>query len=289
MEQLEGERANQKLYLDSDGYLYCMNKVKQKRYLLCRWRNRCPGRLIWKNDGHKRLSVEHNHVPDKMEVQIARFKTFLRQRARESTISIHQVFLDAEQLYPEAAIAVGGFTGVKNLMYRSRKPEAVSVPCNTIDFTLSVEDDKYLLFGSFVIMGKIKGRLGVAEGKRLFASEKRRSRRNVGKKSLMTRFPADVDERAVWFEKLGLKQCPENVSKYARICSVHFEEKDFEVKPSGKIFLKKGARPRFYVDEYVPPTSRLDNTTEESTTDTASENDCFEVIESFDSPSPLKR
>ncbi|XP_074030447.1 uncharacterized protein isoform X3 [Leptinotarsa decemlineata] len=138
-------------------------------------------------------------------------------------------------------------------------------------------------------MGKIKGRLGVAEGKRLFASEKRRSRRNVGKKSLMTRFPAVVDERAVWFEKLGLKQCPENVSKYARICSVHFEEKDFEVKPSGKIFLKKGARPRFYVDEYVPPTSRLDNTTEESTTDTASENDCFEVIESSDSPSPLKR
>ncbi|XP_074030455.1 uncharacterized protein isoform X11 [Leptinotarsa decemlineata] len=142
MEQLEGERANQKLYLDSDGYLYCMNKVKQKRYLLCRWRNRCSGRLIWKNDGHKRLSVEHNHVPDKMEVQIARFKTFLRQRARESTISIHQVFLDAEQLYPEAAIAVGGFSGVKNLMYRSRKPEAVSVPCNTIDFTLSVEDDR---------------------------------------------------------------------------------------------------------------------------------------------------
>ncbi|XP_074028408.1 uncharacterized protein isoform X2 [Leptinotarsa decemlineata] len=45
---------------------------------------------------------------------------------------------------------------------------------------------KYILFGSFVIMGKIKGRLGVAEGKRLFASEKRRSRRNVGKKSLMT-------------------------------------------------------------------------------------------------------
>ncbi|XP_074040734.1 uncharacterized protein isoform X2 [Leptinotarsa decemlineata] len=45
---------------------------------------------------------------------------------------------------------------------------------------------KYILFCSFVIMGKIKGRLGVAEGKRLFASEKRRSRRNVGKKSLMT-------------------------------------------------------------------------------------------------------
>ncbi|XP_074035221.1 uncharacterized protein [Leptinotarsa decemlineata] len=52
---------------------------------------------------------------------------------------------------------------------------------------------KYILFGSFVIMGKIKGRLGVAEGKRLFASEKRRSRRNIGKKSLMTRTKSTTD------------------------------------------------------------------------------------------------
>ncbi|KAG5864092.1 hypothetical protein JTB14_007597 [Gonioctena quinquepunctata] len=59
------------------------------------------------------------------------------------------------------------------------------------------------------------------------------------------RFPADAHEKAVWLEKLGLKEFTETVSKYARICSIHFEGEAFEIKPSGKIFLRKGARPLF--------------------------------------------
>ncbi|KAG5875036.1 hypothetical protein JTB14_006984 [Gonioctena quinquepunctata] len=34
------------------------------------------------------------------------------------------------------------------------------------------------------------------------------------------RFPADAHEKAVWLEKLGLKEFTETVSKYARICSI---------------------------------------------------------------------
>ncbi|KAG5884284.1 hypothetical protein JTB14_021341 [Gonioctena quinquepunctata] len=78
------------------------------------------------------------------------------------------------------------------------------------------------------------------------------------------RFPADAHEKAVWLEKLGLKEFTETVSKYARICSIHFEGEAFEIKPSGKIFLRKGARPLFFNEEYIPTTetastSRLDN------------------------------
>ncbi|XP_074031321.1 uncharacterized protein isoform X3 [Leptinotarsa decemlineata] len=105
-------------------------------------------------------------------------------------------------------------------------------------------------------------------------------------KLTLHRFPTDANERAVWFENLGLKQCPENTLKYARICSVHIEGEAFEVKPSGKIFLKKGARPSFD-QEYIPPTSRKDDLSTDST-NTASENNFLEVDKSIDGP-PLKR
>ncbi|KAG5861084.1 hypothetical protein JTB14_004937 [Gonioctena quinquepunctata] len=68
------------------------------------------------------------------------------------------------------------------------------------------------------------------------------------------RFPADAHEKAVWLEKLGLKEFTETVSKYARICSIHFEGEAFEIKPSGKIYLRKGARPLFFNEEYIPTT-----------------------------------
>ncbi|XP_074034481.1 uncharacterized protein isoform X2 [Leptinotarsa decemlineata] len=106
-------------------------------------------------------------------------------------------------------------------------------------------------------------------------------------KLTLHRFPTDANERAVWFENLGLKQYPENTLKYARICSVHFEGEAFEVKPSGKIFLKKGARPLSFNHEYIPPTSRKDDSSTDST-DTASENNFLEVDKSTDGP-PLKR
>ncbi|XP_074035450.1 uncharacterized protein [Leptinotarsa decemlineata] len=106
-------------------------------------------------------------------------------------------------------------------------------------------------------------------------------------KLTLHRFPTDANERAVWFENLGLKQCPENTLKYAKICSVHFEGEAFEVKPSGKIFLKKGARPLSFNQEYIPPTSRKDDSSTDST-GTASENNFLEVDTSIDSP-PLKR
>ncbi|KAG5866993.1 hypothetical protein JTB14_034890 [Gonioctena quinquepunctata] len=61
------------------------------------------------------------------------------------------------------------------------------------------------------------------------------------------RFPADAHEKAVWLEKLGLKEFTETVSKYARICSIEA----FEIKPSGKRFLRKGARPPFFNEEYI--------------------------------------
>ncbi|KAG5875390.1 hypothetical protein JTB14_001268 [Gonioctena quinquepunctata] len=67
-------------------------------------------------------------------------------------------------------------------------------------------------------------------------------------------FPADAHEKAVWLEKLGLKEFTETVSKYARIWSIHFEGEAFEMKPSGKIFLRKGARPLFFNEEYIPTT-----------------------------------
>ncbi|KAG5885925.1 hypothetical protein JTB14_010954 [Gonioctena quinquepunctata] len=107
------------------------------------------------------------------------------------------------------------------------------------------------------------------------------------------RFPADAHEKAVWLEKLGLKEFTETVSKYARICSIHFEEDAFEIKPSGKIYLRKGARPLFFNEEYIPttetaPTSRLDNRKSSTdSTDTAPGTNCSDIIDSFGSP--LKR
>ncbi|KAG5865950.1 hypothetical protein JTB14_029956 [Gonioctena quinquepunctata] len=107
------------------------------------------------------------------------------------------------------------------------------------------------------------------------------------------RFPADAHEKAVWLEKLGLKEFTETVSKYARICSIHFEGEAFEIKPSGKIFLRKGARPLFFNEEYIPTTetastSRLDNRKSSTdSTDTAPGTNCSDIIDSFGPP--LKR
>ncbi|KAG5895656.1 hypothetical protein JTB14_008665 [Gonioctena quinquepunctata] len=105
------------------------------------------------------------------------------------------------------------------------------------------------------------------------------------------KFPANAHEKAVWLEKLGLKEF--TVSKYARICSIHFKAEAFQIKPGGKIFLRKGARPLFFNDEYIPPTktastSRLDNRKSSTdSTDTAPETNCLDIIDSFDPP--LKR
>ncbi|XP_072394996.1 uncharacterized protein [Diabrotica undecimpunctata] len=58
-------------------------------------------------------------------------------------------------------------------------------------------------------------------------------------------FPNNIDDRTIWVANLG-----ENikVSKYSRICSTHFRLGDFEIKPSGKNFLKIGAIPVSEVD-----------------------------------------
>ncbi|KAG5875719.1 hypothetical protein JTB14_007654 [Gonioctena quinquepunctata] len=107
------------------------------------------------------------------------------------------------------------------------------------------------------------------------------------------RFPADAHEKAVWLEKLGLKEFTETVSKYARICSIHFEGEAFEIKPSGKIYLRKGARPLFFNEEYIPTTetastSRLDNRKSSTdSTDTAPGTNCLDIIDSLGPP--LKR
>ncbi|KAG5868296.1 hypothetical protein JTB14_023323 [Gonioctena quinquepunctata] len=104
------------------------------------------------------------------------------------------------------------------------------------------------------------------------------------------RFPADAHEKAVWLEKLGLKEFTETVLKYARICSIHFEGEAFEIKPSGKIFLRKGARPLFFDEEYIPTTetastSRLDNRKSSTdSTDTAPGTNCSNIIDSFGPP-----
>ncbi|KAG5884600.1 hypothetical protein JTB14_002253 [Gonioctena quinquepunctata] len=104
------------------------------------------------------------------------------------------------------------------------------------------------------------------------------------------RFPADAHEKAVWLEKLGLKEFTETVSKYARIRSIHFKGEAFEIKPSGKIFLRKGA---FFNEEYIPTTetastSRLDNRKSSTdSTDTAPGTSCSDIIDSFGPP--LKR
>ncbi|KAG5863768.1 Deformed epidermal autoregulatory factor 1, partial [Gonioctena quinquepunctata] len=108
-------------------------------------------------------------------------------------------------------------------------------------------------------------------------------------------FPADAHEKAVWLEKLGFKEFTETVSKYARICSIHFEGEAFEIKPSGKIFLRKGARPLFFNEEYIPTTetastSRLDNRKSSTdSTDTAPGTNCSDIIDSFGPPPPRKR
>ncbi|KAG5878338.1 hypothetical protein JTB14_035265 [Gonioctena quinquepunctata] len=107
------------------------------------------------------------------------------------------------------------------------------------------------------------------------------------------RFPADAHEKAVWLEKLGLKEFTETVSKYARTCSIHFEGEAFEIKPIGKIFLRKGARPLFFNEEYIPTTetastSRSDNRKSSTdSTDTAPGTNCSDIIDS--SGPPLKR
>ncbi|KAG5870466.1 hypothetical protein JTB14_004549 [Gonioctena quinquepunctata] len=104
------------------------------------------------------------------------------------------------------------------------------------------------------------------------------------------RFPADAHEKAVWLEKLGLKEFTETVSKYARIRSIHFKGEAFEIKPSGKIFLRKGA---FFNEEYnatteTASTSRLDNRKLfTDSTDTAPGTSCSDIIDSFGPP--LKR
>ncbi|KAG5866548.1 hypothetical protein JTB14_028470 [Gonioctena quinquepunctata] len=113
------------------------------------------------------------------------------------------------------------------------------------------------------------------------------------KRTCFHRFPADAHEKAVWLEKLGLKEFTETVSKYARICSIHFEGEAFEIKPSGKIYLRKGARPLFFNEEYIPTTetastSRLDNRKSSTdSTDTAPGTNCSDIIDSFGPP--LKR
>ncbi|KAG5863127.1 hypothetical protein JTB14_016774, partial [Gonioctena quinquepunctata] len=89
-------------------------------------------------------------------------------------------------------------------------------------------------------------------------------------------FPADAYEKAVWLEKLGLKEFTETVSKYARICSIHFEGEASEIKP-----------------KYIPTTetastSRLDNRKSSTdSTDTAPGTNCSDIIDSFGPP--LKR
>ncbi|KAG5879854.1 hypothetical protein JTB14_036542 [Gonioctena quinquepunctata] len=100
-------------------------------------------------------------------------------------------------------------------------------------------------------------------------------------------------KKAVWLEKLGLKEFTETVSKYARICSIHFEGEAFEIKPSGKIYLRKVLVPFFLMKEYIPTTetastSRLDNRKSSTdSTDTAPGTNCSDIIDSFGPP--LKR
>ncbi|KAG5878603.1 hypothetical protein JTB14_004900 [Gonioctena quinquepunctata] len=71
------------------------------------------------------------------------------------------------------------------------------------------------------------------------------------------------------------------------VLPIHFEGEAFEIKPSGKIFLRKGARPLFFNEEYIPttenaPSSRLDNRKSATdSTDTAPETNCSDIIDSF--------
>ncbi|CAG9837491.1 unnamed protein product [Diabrotica balteata] len=59
-------------------------------------------------------------------------------------------------------------------------------------------------------------------------------------------FPNNIDDRTIWVANLG-----ENikVSKYSRVCSIHFRLEDFEIKQSGKKFLRIGAIPMSEVSD----------------------------------------
>ncbi|XP_072379305.1 uncharacterized protein [Diabrotica undecimpunctata] len=67
-------------------------------------------------------------------------------------------------------------------------------------------------------------------------------------------FPNNIDDPTIWVANLR-----ENikVSKYSRICSTHFRLGDFEIKPSGKIFLKIGAIPVSEVDSELVLRSKI--------------------------------
>ncbi|KAG5881834.1 hypothetical protein JTB14_013025 [Gonioctena quinquepunctata] len=102
------------------------------------------------------------------------------------------------------------------------------------------------------------------------------------------KFPADAHEKAVWLEKLGLKEFTETVSKYARIRSIHFKGEAFEIKPSGKIFLRKGAflmKSIFQQLKLLQPRDNRKSSTD--STDTAPGTSCSDIIDSFGPP--LKR
>lgn len=56
-------------------------------------------------------------------------------------------------------------------------------------------------------------------------------------------FPRDVHARDMWIAVLGLAK---NIvlPKRAELCSQHFNQEDFEVKPSGRRCLRKDAIPQ---------------------------------------------
>ena len=59
-------------------------------------------------------------------------------------------------------------------------------------------------------------------------------------KNANVRFPKDSQRRDVWLKSLGINDVPKD---YERICSDHFQESDFEIKASGRRYLRQDAVP----------------------------------------------
>ncbi|GLV44635.1 hypothetical protein CBL_20547 [Carabus blaptoides fortunei] len=110
MERLDGQRANCVLYMDGQNYLYTKNKVRNNTlYLLCRLRDTCMARCRVDVNGRIIHTTQHNHEPDDLAVEIARFMTNLRRRSAEENTSLNIIFRDEQRRFPNAARNISGF------------------------------------------------------------------------------------------------------------------------------------------------------------------------------------
>uniref|UniRef100_A0A1B6DIZ5 FLYWCH-type domain-containing protein n=1 Tax=Clastoptera arizonana TaxID=38151 RepID=A0A1B6DIZ5_9HEMI len=147
MERIESNRKDCFLYV-KDNYLYKLNKtVNGIRYLKCKKRF-CKSTVKFKEgDVHAEVyPSEHNHEPNRTEVEILMLRSELRLTARSDIRPPRQIFEDVIRNYPLGAKSIG-FPSVRTLIYKTRENSRPPIPICLEEYAEILNSENWCMYG----------------------------------------------------------------------------------------------------------------------------------------------